>query len=152
MLLQTFGLKTFPFSICLTLVSVLCIMPPSSSSAEGNDETFSLSVRIQSRHISDFEVCVPVKVNEPFRIVWGNEEVRDSISGVLRPPVGEAYPISLNISEGGGSCRETIEPKLKVGEAEKWSNVASVTFNHIDSRTVVLSKGKLQITPRLTTH
>ena len=138
MRVRAFGSKTILFVIGLTLISAVCIAQPRTGAAE---DSLSLSVMIQSRHIPHFEVCIPVKVNEPFRVVWGDEKIRDSIAGVLLPPEGEEYPISLEISEGGGSCREMTKPKLKLGELRKWDNLVSSAFNHIDGRKVVLSKG-----------
>ena len=130
------------FGVCLTLVSLLCTSPASRSEAgAGDDGTLSLSVTIESRHTSHFEVCIPVRVNEPFRIVWGNERVKDSVSGLLHPAEKGEYPITLDISEGGGSCRQMTKPKLKVGEPDEWANLVSLAFNHIDKRKFVLSKG-----------
>lgn len=141
---KCFNVKKAPFIACLTFVSILCAFLPLQSVAGSGDDSLSLSVTIESRHISHFEVCIPVKVNEPFRIVWGNEKVKDSISGTLHPPDKGEYPISLNISEGGGSCREEIEPTLKQGEPREWSDIVSSAFNHIDGRRFVLSKGGCQ--------
>ena len=139
---KRFGPGGALLGVCVALVFALCLnLTTPSAAGGGDDDALSLSVTIQSRHISHFEVCIPVKVDEPFRIVWGDENVRDSISGVLRPPDGEVYPVSLAISEGGGSCRETTAPRLKLGEPREWANVVSATFNHIDKRKAVLSKG-----------
>jgi len=50
------------------------------------------------------------------------------------------YPITINISEGGGSCREMTVPSLTLEKAEEWSIIASLAFQHIDSRKLILSK------------
>ena len=134
--------RVFGISVMLTIL--LGVFMPSRSAADQAHDQFSLSVTIESRHISHFEVCVPVKVNEPFRIVWGNEKVKDSVSGVVRPPDGGEYPVTLNISEGGGSCRSMTVPKLKLGEPHEWSNIVSLLFNHIDEGKVILAKGGCQ--------
>ena len=114
------------------------------SSAAKLDDTFSLSVTIQSRHISHFEACIPVRVNEPFKVTWGTDEVKDSFSGVLRPPKKGEYPIEFNISEGAGNCREFTVPSFTLDKPYEWSNIVSLTFKHIDSRKVVLSKTPCQ--------
>ena len=136
--------KKLIFGISAALTALLSVFMSSPSAAGPADDQLSLSVTIQSRHTSHFEVCVPVKVNEPFRIVWGNEKVKDSVSGVVRPADGGEYPVTLNISEGGGSCRSMIVPKLKLGEPDEWSTILSLAFNHIDKGKVILAKGGCQ--------
>jgi hypothetical protein len=118
-----------------------------SSNAPTVDENLSLSVTIKSRHISHFETCIPVRVEEPFRVVWGNGKVKDFFSGVVHAPKGQKYAITLNISEGNGSCREMREPTLTLDKADQWTNVVSMAFQHIDSREIILSKGRCEQTP-----
>lgn len=121
---------------------VLTALGPTSHSASNvnSDEPLSLSVRVQSRHIAHFEVCVPVRINEPFRIVWGSETVKSSVTGVVNSPVGNDYSTKLAISEGNGQCRAETEHKLKLDEPEEWSHIVSSLFNHIDTHRFVLSK------------
>jgi hypothetical protein len=130
--------------VVLAMLLVLCGISSFPSRATTGDESFSLSVTIQSRHVSDFEACVPIRLDEPFRVVWGYDKVKDSFSGVLHALKDGKYPITLNISEGGGSCREMTEPSLILDKPAEWSNFESVAFKHIDSRKVVLSKGPCQ--------
>ena len=130
--------------IVLLLLLVLCATSPFPSKATAVGESFSLSVTIQSRHVSDFEACIPIRLDEPFRVVWGYGKVKDSFSGVLHASKDGKYPITLNISEGGGSCREMTEPSLTLDKSAEWSNLVSMAFNHIDSRKVVLSKSPCQ--------
>ena len=131
--------------ICLfTLVLVVCCATSAPSTAATAEETFSLTVTIKSRHIDHFEFCIPIRVDEPVQIVWGNDKVKDSFSGVLHKAKDGKYPIRINISEGGGSCREMTEPSLTLDEAQEWSNMVSLTFQHIDSRKLILSKTPCQ--------
>jgi hypothetical protein len=138
--------KTWPtiFICSFTLMLVICCATSAPSTAAPLEETFSLTVTIKSRHIDYFEFCIPVRVEEPFQIVWGSEKVKDSFSGVLHEAKDNAYPITINISEGGGSCREMTKPSLTLDKAEQWSNMVSMAFEHIDSRQVVLSKARCQ--------
>src|SRR5262245_46936436 len=141
--------KFFPtITICLfTMMLVICCATSASSTAAATlEETLSLTVTIKSRHIDYFEVCIPIKVEEPFQIVWGNEKVKDSFSGVLHAAKEGKYPIRINISEGGGSCREMTEPSLTLDKPEEWSNLVSMAFQHIDSRKLILSKAPCQQT------
>jgi hypothetical protein len=139
---RSFPSRLIPLICILWLVIVF--QSPFLSSATTLDETFSLSVTIQSRHISHFEACIPVRVEEQFRVVWGNDKIKDSFSGVLHAPKDGRYPITLNISEGGGSCREMTVPSLTLDKADEWSNIVSMAFQHIDNRKIVLSKAPCQ--------
>jgi hypothetical protein len=138
MRIRTLQSCTIILGFVLIIISASDIAPPRVGVAANS---LSLSVTIQSRHIPHFEVCLPVKVNEPFRVAWGNGNVKDSVSGVLHEPEGEGYPITLNILEGGGNCQQMRKPKLQLGEAEEWSAIMSLAFNHIDNGKVVLSRG-----------
>ena len=139
--------KSFLRCLFLSLIGLMLFFLGSSpflSTATTLDDTFSLSVTIESRHISHFEACIPVRIDEPFKVVWGNDKVKDSFSGVLQAPKEGRYPITLNISEGGGSCRDMTVPSLTLDKLDEWSNVMSMAFQHIDSRKVVLSKTPCQ--------
>jgi hypothetical protein len=138
--------KCFRIIICtLTLMLVICCATSTPSTAAAtSDETLSLTVTIKSRHIDYFEFCVPIRVEEPFQIVWGNDKVKDSFSGVLHAPKEGKYPLRINISEGGGSCREMTEPSLSLDQPEEWTNVVSSAFQHYDSRKLILSKARCQ--------
>jgi hypothetical protein len=132
----------------VTIVTVVPVVPGRARSvsyaAPTDNASFSLTVTIKSRHISHFETCIPVRVEEPFRVVWGNAEVKDSFSGVLHAAKGQKYPVTLHISEGAGSCREMSVPSLTLDKPDSWSNLVSMAFQHIDSREVTLSKSQCQ--------
>ncbi len=129
---------------------LLVLMPvsPRSTSASHIDvnDALSLTVRVQSRHVSYFEACIPVRVSEPFRILWGSETVKETVSGTVGSPVEGDYPTALAISEGNGQCRTETLPKLKLDKPTEWSNVVSSLFNHIDTYRFVLSKKPCEVT------
>jgi hypothetical protein len=131
--------------IFIAVVSGLVVLKPlvttsHSASNVNSDESLSLSVRVHSRHEAHFEACVPVRINEPFRIVWGSETVKESVAGVVNAPAGDDYSAKLTISEGNGQCRDESQPTLKLDKPQEWSNVVSSLFNHIDTYRFVLSK------------
>ena len=130
--------------ICFTVILVVCCATSAPSTAATSEETLSLTVTIKSRHIDHFEFCIPIRVEEPVQVVWGNDKVKDSFSAVLHKAQDGKYPIRINISEGGGSCREMTEPRLTLDEAQEWSNMVSMAFQHIDSRKLILSKTPCQ--------
>jgi hypothetical protein len=123
--------------VCVLSVLTLVVAASTHVSTEGS---LSLSVRVRSRHVSHFEACVPVQVNEPFRIVWGSETVKEVVSGIVKAPIKDEYSTKLSISEGNGQCQTEIEPKLKLDTPDELSNLVSATFNHIDAYRFVLSK------------
>lgn len=126
--------------VCSVFVLTALVSTSNSASRVSGDESLSLSMRVQSRHVANFEACVPVRINEPFRIVWGSETVKESVAGVVNAPTGDDYSAKLTISEGNGQCRDESQPTLKLDKPQEWSNVVSSLFNHIDTYRFVLSK------------
>ena len=134
-------MKRLVIGLVCALLMVTGLVPRSNSASHVNvDGPLTLSVRVQSRHTAHFEVCIPVRINEPFRIVWGSEKVNSSVTGVVNAPGGDDYSTKLAISEGNGQCRTETEPKLKLDEPKEWLNLVSSLFNHIDTYKFVLSK------------
>ena len=84
--------------VCALFVLAALVRTSNSASNLNIDEPLLLSVRVRSRHIATFEACVPVRLNEPFRIVWGSETVKSSVSGVFNAPVGDDYSAKVAIS------------------------------------------------------
>ena len=128
----------------LFFATALVPTPTSAWNVE-SDDIFFLTVRVQSRHDPFFEACVPVRVSEPFRIVWGSETVKEIVSGTVGAPVGNDYLTTLKISEGNGQCRTETAPKLKLDEPLEWSNIQSLLFKHIDTYRFVLSKKPCEV-------
>src|SRR5215204_5633388 len=127
-------------ALCITLAAILLAVSPRPSSAERNDEPFSLTVELRDVVNPDFQTCIPVRVNEPFRIAWVDGKVKNSISGILRPAAGGEYPLEITISEGEYQgkvgLKGSSEPRLKVGEPFGWGVVFSIAY----MRYVTLSK------------
>ena len=119
-------------AICVTLVVVLCTGLPWPSSAQQKDESFNLTVELRDIINPDFQTCIPVRVNEPFRVVWVDRKMKNSISGVLRPVVGGEYPLDITISEGEYkgkvALKGTSQPKLKLEEPYGWGVVFSIAY------------------------
>ena len=119
-------------AICITLVVVLCTALPWPSSAAQKDESFSLTVELRDIINPDFQTCIPVRVNEPFRVAWADGKMKNSISGVLRPAVGGEYSLDISISEGEYKgkvgLKGTSQPKLKLEEPFGWGIVFSIAY------------------------
>lgn len=132
--------RTFFASLCALLIAASVVPAQHSAGRVTSDDMLTLSVRVRSRHVDYFEACVPVRVNEPFTIVWGSETLKEIVTGTVAEPVAGDYLTKLKISEGNGQCRTETAPKLKIDKPEEWSNVMSSAFNHIDTYRFILSK------------
>src|SRR6185369_15039156 len=117
--------RTLFATVCALLISISVVPAQNSADRVTSDDTLSILVRVRSRHIDFFEACVPIRVNEPFTIVWGSETVKDFVTGTVGAPITGDYPATLKISEGNGQCRTETAPKLKIDEPLEWSNVVS---------------------------
>lgn len=137
--------QTLFASLCVLLISLLVLPAQNSPDRVKSNDTLTLLVRVRSRHVDYFEACVPIRINEPFTIVWGSETVKEIVTGTVSVPVAGEYPTTLKISEGNGQCRDETAPKLKIDEPQEWSNVASMTFKHIDTYRFVLSKNACDV-------
>ena len=136
--------RTIFASLCALLISISVVPRQNSAVRVTSDDTLTLLVRVRSPHVEYFEACVPIRLNEPFTIVWGSETVKEIVTGTVGAPVASDYPTTLKISEGNGQCRTDTAPKLKIDEPLEWSNVQSSAFNHIDTYRFVLSKSVCQ--------
>ena len=128
-------------SVARTVLAViLCTVPPCPSLAQQKDESFSLTVELRDPINPDFQTCIPIRVNEPFRIAWVDRKVRNSIAGVLRPAVSGEYPLEIVISEGEYEgkvgLKGTSRPQLRLEEPSGWGVVSSFVY----LRYVTLSK------------
>ena len=122
-------MKRTLFAILCTLLIVTSVLPAQNSSDRvTSDDVLTLSVRVRSRHVDYFEACVPIRLNEPFTIVWGSEKVKEIVSATVAAPIAGEYPTTLKISEGNGQCRDETRAKLNIDEQLQWSNVASSDF------------------------
>lgn len=141
--------RTFFAILCALLIFISVVPAQHSADRVGSDDTLTLLVRVRSRHVDYFEACVPIRVNEPFAIVWGSEKVKEFVTGTVGAPVTGEYTTKLKISEGNGQCREESAPKLKIDEPLEWSNIVSSAFSHIDTYRLVLSKKPCDVATRI---
>lgn len=137
--------RNFFACFCALLLSLAVVPAQNLTDRVTPDDALTLLVRVRSRHDPYFEACVPVRVNEPFRIVWGSETVKEFVTGTVGAPVTGDYPLTLRISEGNGQCVTQTAPKLKIDEPLEWSNIQSALFNHIDTYRFVLSKKACEV-------
>jgi hypothetical protein len=140
--------RTFFASLCALLIFISVLAAKHSAEGVVSDDSLTLLVRVRSRHVDYFEACVPIRVNEPFTIVWGTETVKEFVTGTVGAPVTGEYTTTLKISEGNGQCRVETAPKLKIDEPLEWSIIASSAFNHIDTYRFVLSKKACEVATR----
>ena len=124
----------------ITLAVILCTVSPCLSLAQQKDESFSLTVELRDPFNPDFQTCIPIRVNEPFRIAWMDRRVKHSIAGVLRPSVSGEYPLEIMISEGEYEgkigLKGTSKPQLRLEEPFGWGVIISIAY----MRYVTLSK------------
>ena len=78
--------RTVFASLCALLIFISVVPVQHSSDPVVSDDTLTLLVRVRSRHVDYFEACVPIRVNEPFAIVWGSEKVKSSLPGLWEHP------------------------------------------------------------------
>ena len=136
---HSFGSATIRCLRWLSLTVLLCIVLPCVSVMGQKKDSLNLSVRLQDPYTPDFEIRTPIRVNEPFRVTWTNGKTRNSISGILHPPVSGEYLLTLYVSEWASkqsNSKDTSESKLKLDEPYGWGVVQSVVY----TRRVALSK------------
>ena len=105
------------------------------------DDTFVLTVKLQSPDNSDFTASTPVTINKPFSTTKPNGEFRNTITGVLKPPVAGIYPLLLSVTEWKSeisSIQETRNVDLKLDKPFTYSSISSVAY----MRTLTLSRKK----------
>jgi hypothetical protein len=126
--------------VLIALIISLCAI------AADSPPSFSVSVRLDSRYNRDLTVCTTVRPGEPFKVTWSHGNVRSSITGVLREPEGEHYPLTLTVdqhlsdSKAGNSTMQGY--KLELGRWKNTTDVVSSAFNDIEERDVLLETGE----------
>jgi hypothetical protein len=136
---HSFGFATIRRIICGSLTVLLCIVLPCLPVVGQRNDSLNLSVRLQDPYNPDFELCTPVRVNEPFRVTWMSGKIRSNISGILHPPISGEYPLTLTVLEWASeqsNNKDSSEPKLKLEKPYGWGVIQSVVY----TRRVVLSK------------
>ena len=66
------------------------------SKADGaeTDVSFSLVVKLDGAYNKGFILCTLIRPSEPFNVEWVQGNLKSSISGWLRQPEGEVYPLT----------------------------------------------------------
>ncbi|HWW13716.1 MAG TPA: hypothetical protein VN310_03555 [Candidatus Dormibacteraeota bacterium] len=107
------------------------------------DTSFTLVVELDGAYNKGFTLCTLIRPSQPFNVEWMQGGLKSSISGSLRQPEGEVYPLTLTVKQGltdsqvGTSL--TSEHKLKLGTADRFGGILSSV--HVENEQVVLRKG-----------
>ena len=125
----------------LVLLAVSFLIAFSSSGAE-TDVSFSLAVKLDGAYNKNFSLCTAIRPDQSFNVEWTQENLKSGISGVLRQPEGDVYPLTLTVNQGSTDqvrSSMTWEPKLKLGTANYIGGIGS-RF-HVENEEVLLTKG-----------
>ena len=103
-------------------------------------ETYSLSVRFNSRYNSDFTMSTPVTIPQRvFSATKQNGDIRNSIGGALLPPHKGRYPLVITVcewkSEEANSLL-TLYTEMKLEEPISRGTINSV----LSTYTITLSR------------
>ena len=103
-------------------------------------ETYSLSVRFNSRYNSDFTMSTPVTIpKRVFSARKQNGDIRNSIEGALLPPNKGLYPLVITISEWkseDSNSHLTLYKEMKLDTPYSPGVINSV----VSTYTIVLSR------------
>lgn len=113
-----------------------------SSLGAETDDSFNLAVKLDGAYNKSFTVCTLIRPSEPFNVEWMQGSLKSSISGALRQPEGDVYPLTLTVSQGFTDqvrTSSTWETKLKLGTADYVGGIASTV--HVENEEVLLMKG-----------
>lgn len=104
-------------------------------------DSYVLRVKLQDVYNRNFVMETPVMINQPFGLTNYNGKVRNTITGVLKSPVGGKFPLDLSVSEWESeksNVRDSEPGKLYL-ELDK-PRSCGFTSSFIYMRTVTLSK------------
>ncbi len=104
--------------------------------------SFTLAVKLDGAYNKGFTVCTLIRPSEPFTVEWIQGNLKSSISGVLRQPEGDLYPLTLTVNQGfTDEVRNstTSEHKLKLGTGERFGSVLSPV--HVENEEILLTNG-----------
>jgi hypothetical protein len=127
--------------LLLASVLLLCNALPGRSAPLWRDGPFYLTVELRDHINSDFTACFAVRVNEPFKFTWVHRGDKNTVSGVLRRPEGNEYPLEITVLEaeraGKIGLKGSSRRRLKLDELSGWGELASIAY----MRYVTLSEG-----------
>ena len=124
--------------ICIAALAgiiVGCATTPSSS------DVYQLTVEMNTPYNKQFTIATDITPNEPFELTKRNGDIRNTISGVLRPPVDGKFPLDVTVSEWASeksNIKGTTELKLDLDTPWSGGLIASSVY----ARTVTLSKSQ----------
>lgn len=110
--------------------------------SSNNSDSYTLTVELNTPFNKNFIIKTPVVPGTHFELTRLNGKVRNTISGVLKPPVDGKYRIDLTVSEWASeesNIKDTTELNLEPDKPWSGGPVSSSTY----MRTVTLSKVEL---------
>jgi len=125
-------------SALVHLTLVVCILVGCGHSPVTSD-AYKLTVKLNTIYNLDFVIETPVTVGQPFELTKLNGEIKNTISGVLGPPVEGKFPLDLTVLEWASersNSKITSKPHLELDKAYSGGMVSSFVYSH----TVTLSK------------
>ena len=129
------------------ILSIICIATAAgiimgcATTPESRD-VYTLTVELNTPFNKKFTMATVVTPNEPFELTKLNGDIKNTISGILRPPLDGKFPIDLTVSEWKSeksNIKGTTELNLELDKP--WSGGPVPSFMYL--RTVTLSKKKL---------
>ena len=108
---------------------------------DGSSRSFCLllSVRLRDPFNRDFEIRIPVGLDEHFYTTATNGTVRNEISGIVRASIAGKYALNLTVLEWQSvknNVRDTTNFKLELNKSQSAGSISSFVY----LRTVTLSR------------
>ncbi len=125
----------------LSIFLIGFMMSCSHSSEKAEEDPFTLTVELNTPFNKNFIMKTTVIPGRHFEFTKLNGEVKNRISGELKPPVDGKYRLDLTVSERKSDkshLEERAEVELEPGKPSSWGPVSSFIY----SRTVTISKTK----------
>ena len=125
------------------IAAAVGIMMTGCASTPASSDVYKLTVELKTPYNTDFTMTTVITANEPFELTKPNGNIRNTISGVLRPSVDGKFPLDLTVSEWASeksNIKDTTELKLELDKP--WSGGPVSSFVYL--RTVTLSESKGQ--------
>jgi hypothetical protein len=123
-------------------ICILMAMLTPSAFGQGEAPALALSVDLRDRNNPDFRVCMLIRVGNPLQIEWTNGTIKSHISGLLKDPEDDVYPLSFSVEEQtarGPEYSQTTVLNLKLGKPDESNFIASSTFNVVYNQVVLLT-------------
>ena len=115
--------------LALALAAAFSIAIPNH--AAPLQSSLMLSITLDDIYNRNFQVNLPVAVNQPFKVVTSNGIVTDTISGTVGTPKSGKYPVPLYVSEWSGKDSNlvgTTDYNLEIGKPDSTGLTSSVVY------------------------